>query len=871
MKNALGVMAGAAALGLAVSASWHSEAVAPATAGADAVAPMQPAMEQVDLPTQSPVLPADFSPTWFLLDVSGQASEPLPMQARGTLPAGWKPDAPLDLTGPMPAEGDVRAAIVKGVTYMLDHQKENGAWDVVLEGTLLSETADEAVDAIAATSLAGIALRYHVKVDPARIEPALKKASDFVMDRVYRGKLPLKVWYANWRYTLGMKFLHMEFVSTTDAERKAELAAVCRRMVQAMLKLQMSNSDAPLLERKRKARLSARMKDLAMPAYFGVVLQPPTDTNYRGGAPVLRVIPGSVAERSGVQAGDKIVAAEGQRIENAVDYYTIESEWVAGQKVKVKVARTGGKDFERDVQLLQTWPGFLGLRLSAGSDGLTVESFQRFSPSKGELEPGDVINKVDGKDVKSQAEFDAIEQSAAPGKKLRVEYLRSGKKKSSTIAVIAAPEGWYGFAPAEEDKGDDNGVIVDAILPGGAADRMGIKKGDRITWIGDTPIMGLDHFIDFSGTVPAGKMMTVKWVAAEGNEEKSADMAPDVVVMAGDPQFGFARTNPFPFGPAVVEGLKKGGVSEKAGVKEADTIVSINGRAVQNLYACVMMMRQIAAGDEIVLGLRRGNQNVEAKFIMQKPSDSSGPEVEEGGWAYYPNMGESPSFSTASALLVMYAVQKDVLPGINRQIKDSLKSAENLIANLRVIDPNVAGQETYVYRGGSKTGVGADLRGCQGRNTCCEMALVVGGRRKSGELKKMIDLWVRHRGELDAVRRMEFYNPPGKGGSPHNFDRWFNAAYYWSYGHYYTLQAAKLVGGKTYKDINEICTKAVMKTRLEDGTWLDHPSFGKLVGTGLALWILGETDGPWRDGYSATTTQEKKDAPKQPGGSEASE
>jgi hypothetical protein len=50
-----------------------------------------------------------------------------------------------------------------------------------------------------------------------------------------------------------------------------------------------------------------------------------------------------------------------------------------------------------------------------------------------------------------------------------------------------------------------------------------------------------------------------------------------------------------------------------------------------------------------------------------------------------------------------------------------------------------------------------------------------------------------------------------------------------------------------------------MLDREDDGYWLDHPSFGKLCGTGLALWILGETEGPWRDGYGDPTTQDKKD------------
>ncbi|MCL4730922.1 MAG: hypothetical protein KJ044_10865, partial [Planctomycetes bacterium] len=78
--------------------------------------------------------------TRILLDAGGAGSGPELIQARGPLPAGWKPDPPLDLSGPMPSDADVRAAITKGVNYILGLQKENGAWDVDLTGTLLSET-----------------------------------------------------------------------------------------------------------------------------------------------------------------------------------------------------------------------------------------------------------------------------------------------------------------------------------------------------------------------------------------------------------------------------------------------------------------------------------------------------------------------------------------------------------------------------------------------------------------------------------------------------------------------------------------------------------------------------------------------------------
>jgi hypothetical protein len=97
-------------------------------------------------------------------------------------------------------------------------------------------------------------------------------------------------------------------------------------------------------------------------------------------------------------------------------------------------------------------------------------------------------------------------------------------------------------------------------------------------------------------------------------------------------------------------------------------------------------------------------------------------------------------------------------------------------------------------------------------------------------------------------------------GSPHCLDRYFNASYYWLYGHYHTILAAKEIGGRLYDRVNEICVKALMLTRHADGLWLGHPSFGKLCGTCEALWILGETEGEWRDGYGAITPTSKPDS-----------
>ena len=93
------------------------------------------------------------------------------------------------------------------------------------------------------------------------------------------------------------------------------------------------------------------------------------------------------------------------------------------------------------------------------------------------------------------------------------------------------------------------------------------------------------------------------------------------------------------------------------------------------------------------------------------------------------------------------------------------------------------------------------------------------------------------RGELDRVRNYPY---------THLTQLWNNAAYYWLFGHWYAMKAAREVGGKVCEKMNEIVVKALMLKRENDGTWLHHESFGKTCGTAMALLALGETQGGWR-------------------------
>jgi hypothetical protein len=80
----------------------------------------------------------------------------------------------------------------------------------------------------------------------------------------------------------------------------------------------------------------------------------------------------------------------------------------------------------------------------------------------------------------------------------------------------------------------------------------------------------------------------------------------------------------------------------------------------------------------------------------------------------------------------------------------------------------------------------------------------------------------------------------------HLTNLWSNAAYYWLFGHWYAMKAARDVGGACCEKINEAVVKALMLKREKDGTWLHHESFGKVCGTAMALLALGEAQGGWR-------------------------
>jgi serine protease Do len=145
---------------------------------------------------------------------------------------------------------------------------------------------------------------------------------------------------------------------------------------------------------------------------------------------------------------------------------------------------------------------------------LVNEVFEGDPASKGGMQPGDIIVKLDGKVVDTPQTLSRFIAQLQPGKDTTFEIIRDGKPKNLTIrlgerketAVTASipkePEMLLGLnvqdlTPELADRfklKDEKGVLVTKVESGSAADSEGIKEGDLIKEVNRTKITNSEEF-----------------------------------------------------------------------------------------------------------------------------------------------------------------------------------------------------------------------------------------------------------------------------------------------------------------------------------------------------------------------------------------
>lgn len=162
--------------------------------------------------------------------------------------------------------------------------------------------------------------------------------------------------------------------------------------------------------------------------------------------------------------------------------------------------------------------------------GALVASVSPDSPAaKAGLEPGDVIEQVNGQKVGNPRELAADVAGVKPGEEAKLEIVRNGESRSVSVTVAQLPteqqanaggqgegegHGRVGLALAPltpdmrgqlELPNDAKGAVVASVQPGSPAEQAGLQQGDVIVGVGTKPVDGPDAAVKAIRAATQGK------------------------------------------------------------------------------------------------------------------------------------------------------------------------------------------------------------------------------------------------------------------------------------------------------------------------------------------------------------------------------
>ena len=133
------------------------------------------------------------------------------------------------------------------------------------------------------------------------------------------------------------------------------------------------------------------------------------------------------------------------------------------------------------------------------SGGALVGTIMPNSPaSKAGLKPEDVIVSIGGKPVESPSGLRNTTFTLGVGAVVPVTYIRSGAEKSVEVAIAEMPAdqsiAFFGFNVKDVEPDPTGSIVIDTVVPGGPAEKAGLKPGVRVFAIGPRRVFSKAEF-----------------------------------------------------------------------------------------------------------------------------------------------------------------------------------------------------------------------------------------------------------------------------------------------------------------------------------------------------------------------------------------
>jgi serine protease Do len=212
------------------------------------------------------------------------------------------------------------------------------------------------------------------------------------------------------------------------------------------------------------------------------------------------------------------------------------------------IAPTNLKEYERK-------------KFGIGSGAILREVESNGPAAAAGLKENDVIVKIGAQDVADDGDLRRALFAYEPGSEAKVEYVRGGEKKSTTVRVAEPPTVMARQAPSEietpdqpfplfkdnpfqgdpSDKSgrpklgvtlqnldsnlrsqfkipnDVNGVVVSAVVPGSFAERFGLKPGDVITQFDGKTVTKPEEIVDMMSKKRSGQTVSLGFTRVDGS------------------------------------------------------------------------------------------------------------------------------------------------------------------------------------------------------------------------------------------------------------------------------------------------------------------------------------------------------------------
>lgn len=694
-----------------------------------------------------------------------------------------------DAYGPLPFPEKVSHFIENEVNLLLDRQREDGSFAMIKRNTEAGGT----VESVIMASMSGVSLRKHVEIDPKRIEPAIRRALDYVVYMVRSGKLRTNVTDAAWRYTYSLRFLVHEYPFVNEKKTRTLIEDACVLLLYELQDMQQGTKS----QKAKPVRWQMRSPP-------GMVIDDDLET---GRARVVECLAKSPAYLAGIREGDILSKANGASVATTLRYYIAQMGWGGGDTVELEVLRDG-QPMRYTVRLPHVYPGVLGITFRDHADGgVTVASFEALSnATQASIKVDDRLISINGKKIENAKAIESM--TFHSGESVKFELKREEKIVPVNLICVPIPAADFGIEiRGGIDQTTIDGFEVNKLSRDSCLAKVGLAKGDRLLRIDDTRVMNRRHFVDLERTIWGGKKVTVTYLKGSDRKKVTAEVA-----TGSRPHkdwlkkghHGLTLTSGSGGSGVMIKAVSPASPAANAGCEVGDRIKQINGATVTRLGDAQILLDAFS-GQKCIVVIARDDQTKKVEWTATRPTESpwiSNNESQSGGWVYYTYVRGGTTFLISDLLRILIKA-RNVLPieVPERMISGPFK----VLSNLRMTQPN-SDVESYRYDAGGSFWNVRDMRGDVGRLNGAELACVIycdagmkhdaAMNRTQAHLAKSLPEWLAHRGILDLA----------KAGGHGKFSV---APWYWPYSYWTTLEAA------AYLNVDDALKRRVQETALK--------------------------------------------------------